>query len=134
MRIELPTLLLLLFSVGGAEAASCPDGSAGLTRALYEGADPAAYANVTCIPEKEFDYYDGDVALSGLALLTSIEARAFYAFKGTLAITGEYPSLETVGESAFNATGTAESAIKFNGLPLLKQIEAFTFQNFKGTL
>lgn len=35
----------------------CPDGSAGLTKQLYEAGDPSKYADVTCIPEKEFDRY-----------------------------------------------------------------------------
>ena len=56
--------LLLLLSVAGAGAATCPDGTGGLTKALYDAGDPAAYAQVTCVPANEFSYYDGDVTLT----------------------------------------------------------------------
>ena len=132
--LPLLPLLLLLFGVDGAKAATCPDGSAGLTRALYEGGDPAAYADVTCIPRNEFRAYEGDVVLKGLALLTSIEATAFCLLNGRLTISGVYPALETIGGSAFNSGGTRDSAITFSGLPLLKTIEIQAWYLFKGTL
>ena len=47
----------LLFSVRGVTAVLCPDGSAGLTKALYAGGDAAAYQDVTCIPDQEFSRY-----------------------------------------------------------------------------
>eukprot|EP00729_Bicosta_minor_P032728 gene32728-biopygen27526 len=128
--------LLLLFSVIGAEAAPCPDGSAGLTTALYEGGDLAAYANVTCIPEREFEDYAGTVVLKGLALLTSIETSAFNLFKGTLAITGEFPALETVGKYAFNRAGNTESKVDLSGLnsAKVKSIHYLAFNDFKGSI
>ena len=134
---RLPRLpLLLLFSVGGAQADTCPGGSAGLTRALYEGGDPAAYANVTCIPRVEFQTYEGDVVLKGLALLTSIEEQAFYEFKGTLDITGEYPALEIIGGSVFNSGGNTDSKVDLSGLnsAKLKSIHYCAFNDFKGSI
>eukprot|EP00729_Bicosta_minor_P032987 gene32987-biopygen7864 len=135
--LQLPRLpLLLLFSVGGAQADTCPDGSAGLTRALYEGGDPAAYANVTCIPREEFQTYEGDVVLKGLAFLTSIEEQAFDEFKGTLAITGEYPALETVGGLAFVSAGNTASKVDLSGLnsAKLESIHYLAFNDFKGSI
>eukprot|EP00729_Bicosta_minor_P033103 gene33103-biopygen18655 len=123
-------------SLGGAQADTCPDGSAGLTRALYEGGDPATYANVTCIPKEEFQDYEGSVVLKGLALLTSIEEQAFYGIKGTLVIAGEYPSLETVGKNAFSTAGNTESKVDLSGLnsAKLKSIHFAAFNDFKGNI
>ena len=89
----------LLCSVRGAAAALCPDGGAALTQALYAAGNPAAYQNVTCIPDREFRStykgkgwvgYTGDVALSGLPFLKSIGKEAFDRFKGKIFNTYRY--------------------------------------------
>ena len=129
---------LVLVSVDGAE--QCPDGSAGLTKELYDGVDPAAYANVTCIHEGEFVRYKGNVVLTGLEFLQSIGGSAFLSFEGTLTISGEFPLLEWIGHGAFEDAGNAASAITFSGLPSLQRIEISAFGvfsisgPFKGTL
>ena len=111
---------------------SCPDGSAGLTREIYEGNDPAAYAGVTCIPACGFWNYTEDVVLTGTGLdsLISIEQSAFWSLKGKLDIRGEYPSLEMVGAQAFRDAGTADSSIAFGSLPLLQMIASQAFAGF----
>ena len=58
-------VLRLLLSLTIAEAALCPDGSAGLTRALYESGNVSAFDEVTCVPLDEFMDYQGDVVLKG---------------------------------------------------------------------
>ena len=133
--LQVPLLLLLLFNVDSVKAATCPDGSAGLTRALYEGGDPTAYASVTCIPSKEFMNYEGNVELTGLALLTSIESEAFDSFKGKLVISGDYPSLVSVEWAAFECASNAASKVDLRGLNSAKFefINRFAFQNFRGS-
>lgn len=128
--------LLLLLSVAGAGAATCPDGTGGLTKALYDAGDPAAYAQVTCVPANEFSYYDGDVTLTGLAMLEIFENHAFYKMTGVLTISGLYPALKMIGERAFwGHGGTTTSSITFNsGLPLLVTISDRAFYAFKGTI
>lgn len=96
-------LLLLICCVGTVGAALCRDGSTGLTTDLYEKG-PTAYKDVTCIPQRAFSYYSGDITLTGLQFLNSIEDSAFggdHPFfdqrSGKLTFTGEYPALETIG-------------------------------------
>ena len=72
----------------------CPDSSNGLTIELYEAGDPSKYADVTCIPEKEFGGYEGDVTINtDLKQLVSIEYAAFALIKGKVTITGRFPKL-----------------------------------------
>ena len=85
-------LLLLLVGVRGAGATKCPDGSEGLTKALYEAGNRAAYANVTCIPSGAFKEYEGAVNLpDGLKFLVSVEIEAFRYMTGKLTIAGNFP-------------------------------------------
>lgn len=68
---------------------TCPDGTDGLTRELYETGDPSKYANVTCIPKEEFKGYTGDVTLDrGMPYLERIGLKAFDTFKGKLVLSG----------------------------------------------
>ena len=124
----------LLFSVRGAMAALCPDGSDGLTKALYEAGDAAAYQDVTCIPAEEFSSYGKNITLSGLPSLKSIGNHAFSSFGGKLTFTGEYPALETIMNDAFTVAGNDDSVIAFTGLTSLKSIPDSAFWHFAGKL
>lgn len=123
----------LLFSMRGASAALCPDDSAGLTKALYEAGNAAAYQDVTCIPDEEFKEYEKDVTLNGLPSLKSIGEEAFERCVGRLTLNGEYPALEIIGRQAFTAFN-ADSVIIFDGLPSLQSVESRAFQEFGGKL
>eukprot|EP00729_Bicosta_minor_P022438 gene22438-biopygen31389 len=113
----------------------CPDGSAGLTKALYEAGNVAAYQDVTCIPDGEFGGYTKDIELAGLPLLKSIGEDAFRSVVGKLTFTGEYPALETIGTYAFGSADNAPgSSIALAGLQSLKSIERHAFDSFGGTL
>ena len=106
-------LLVAFILVAGATAEKCPDGSAGLTRQLYETGNPSQYADVTCIPSYEFQSYTGDVTLNeGLAFLNSIEDYAFHSFNGTLTISGRFPRLSSIGEYAFHYAGNYNAKIE----------------------
>ena len=76
---------------------------------------------ITCIPDEEFAHYDGDVTFNGLPNLKHIGLHAFFQFKGTLTIKGEYPKLETIGDNAswlldsFKDASKTESGISFKG-------------------
>jgi len=66
--------------------------------------------------------------------LKQVEKQAFLYFKGTLAITGEYPVLETVGEGAFQSAGTAESTVAIEcSAPAGLTVASNAFDSFKGT-
>ena len=142
-------LVLALNAPGAVHAgryAQCPhDGSDGLTvelYTLYAAGNASAIAGVTCIPTNEFALYTGDFVLAGSASLLSFEDGAFGCgglcgggFKGTLRITGAYPSLLRVGVGAFEDAGNADSRIDFSsGLPSLKTIATKSFQSFPGTI
>ena len=137
----LPPLLLLLLRFDGAQAgtyADCPDGSAGLTVALYAAGDPTAYADVTCIPQNEFQGYDSYVVLTGLAFLSSIEENAFnwFSTNNLISITGAYPALKTIGMFAFNNCGTVDSKVDLSGVnhAELQSLHYLSFFNFRGTI
>ena len=102
--------LVVFVALEACGGAKCPDGSDGLTKALYEAGVPAAYKNVTCIPVNEFSYYEGNVKIEdGLKFLTSIEMGAFYHFKGTLTFKGSFPLLALIGVRAFDHAGNSSS-------------------------
>lgn len=131
----------LLFGMRGATATLCPDGSAGLTKALYEAGNATAYQDVTCIPDGEFNSYARDVTLNGLQSLKSIGEQAFEDYVGKFTFTGDYPALETIGSMAFNCgspsgrnAGNAGSVIRLKGLPSLKSIGGHAFAQFAGRL
>jgi hypothetical protein len=114
----------------------CPDGSDGLTIELYEAGDPLQYVDVTCIPQKEFSSYNGDVTLTGGAFkrLQSIEYAAFSCIKGTLTITGTFPLLTKIGDHAFRMSNArVNSKVEFIDAPLAS-IGNSAFQYFKGVL
>lgn len=112
---------------------TCPDGSAGLTRALYE-AGPAAYANASCVPKDGFKGYAKDVTLTGSSFLKSFEQSAFHHMTGTLTLSGTYPLLESIGQWAFNGVLSVGSSISFVGLPSLAEVGMAAFAYFKGIL
>ena len=140
-------LLLLICCVGTVGAALCPDGSTGLTTDLYEKG-PTAYKDVTCIPQRAFSSYSGDITLTGLQFLNSIEDSAFggdHKFdrrSGKLTITGEYPALETIGGLfgsrsyyvSYGENDNVEDVIAFTGLESLKYVAEGAFRSFGGTL
>ena len=133
--MELVVALLILCTQS--PGAKCPDGSAGLTRAVYEAGVLSAYANVTCIPKQEFLYYTGDISLRGMDLnaLQSVEFQAFYAMEGKLTMVGGYRSLERIDAYAFYGAGNAGStvAIACSSHKVSLTVDPTAFANFKGS-
>lgn len=120
---------------------SCPDGTSNaLTRTLYEAGDPTKYANATCILDKAFNYYNGNVTLDGgLAHLVSIGERAFAFLKGTLTFSGSFPQLAYIGKNAFDRVGhpsTSNSKVELvaSAVPMLTTIERHAFHGFRGVV
>ena len=113
----------------------CPDGSDGLTKELYEAGDPSKYADVTCIPSKEFSGYKGDITLDrGFKRLLSIEYAAFSLVKGTITFTGSFPKLKVIGSHAFRMSNSrAYSKVEIVDAPLTL-IDGSAFYYFKGSL
>eukprot|EP00729_Bicosta_minor_P008893 gene8893-9020_t len=125
----------LLFEV--AAGAKCPDGTDGLTKALYEAGDPSKYAAVTCIPAREFYLYSGDIVIAeGLAYLTSVETYALARLSGTLIFKGNFPLLSRIGLYPFQQAGNADSKVELLGelVPELSAIGNSAFSSFKGTV
>lgn len=130
-------LALVAASARGAQGRpKCPDGSEGLTRALYEAGDRAQYANVTCIPPQAFKDYGGDVTLEGrFPFLKSIEKEAFWYMIGTLSVKGGFPLLSSIELRAFEGVRSSNSAVDLSGgLPELATIEESAFSSFRGTV
>lgn len=50
---------------GDHHSVPCPDGSEGLTQAVYESGNVTAWTSVTCVPGGEFREYAGAVILQG---------------------------------------------------------------------
>ena len=65
---------------GDHHSVPCPDGSEGLTQAVYESGNVTAWTSVTCVPGGEFREYAGAVILQGedFTSLTGIQDRAFH--------------------------------------------------------
>ena len=65
---------------GDQHSVPCPDGSEGLTQAVYESGNVTAWTSVTCVPGGEFREYAGAVILQGedFTSLTGIQDRAFH--------------------------------------------------------
>ena len=65
---------------GDQHSVPCPDGSDGLTQAVYESGNVTAWMSVTCVPGGEFREYAGDVTLQGgdFGSLVGIQDRAFH--------------------------------------------------------
>ena len=138
MGVMVATASAFLMVAGAAGYSLCPDGSAGLTQALYEAGDSSKYANVTCIPLNAFRRTSNSkVELFGRLLpeLTTIEQGAFDSFKGTLILSGSFPLLSNIGIEAFCSAGNTESVIELvDGLPSLTSIGANAFRSFNGRL
>ena len=135
-RLLLLALVVSTFVFEVAAGIKCPDGTDGLTKALYVAGDPSKYADVTCIPEKEFySYKGGDVVIEGLAYLTSVEPYAFQ-FSGKVIFKGNFPLLSQIGQEAFHRSGNADSNVELLGelVPKLSTIDRAAFQNFRGTV
>ena len=126
--------LVAAFSLCTAEA-RCPDGSNGLTKELYEAGDPSKYADVTCIPSKEFSGYKGDITLDrGFKRLLSIEYAALSLVKGMITFTGSFPKLKVIGSLAFRMSNSrAYSKVEIVDAPLVL-VDGSAFYYFKGSL
>ena len=77
-------MLLVAFSAetvsGDHHSVPCPDGTPGLTRAVYESGNVTAWMSVTCVPGGEFQEYAAAVTLQGgdFGSLIGIQDRAFH--------------------------------------------------------
>eukprot|EP00729_Bicosta_minor_P000843 gene843-7315_t len=132
-----------IITAAPAGAYLCPDGSEGLTPALYETGN---YEQVQCILPGAFWDYNGDVTLDqGMPNLVSIGEYAFrvryddsipQSYSGTLTIGGSFPLLSTIGRSAFGNAGNANSKIELLGglMSNLASIGNGAFSRFGGTL
>ena len=134
----LPLLLFLALCVGFTAAAvgKCADGSEGLTIAALKAGTASA---ATCVPATAFEYYSGDVELTGddCKSLARIELFAFASMNGKVTIDCVLGKLEHVGAGAFlvgYGAGNAASSINLSGALLLEDIGVRAFQGFKGAI
>lgn len=137
-RPFLPLLLFLALCVGFTAAAvgKCADGSEGLTIAALKAGTASA---ATCVPATAFEYYSGDVELTGddCKSLARIELFAFASMNGKVTIDCVLGKLEHVRAGAFlvgYGAGNAASSINLSGALLLEDIGVRAFQGFKGAI
>lgn len=122
----------------------CPDdGTAGLTRAVYEAGNKTVWAAVTCVPKYEFSDYQKDVTLDGqdFGSLQRIEEGAFSSVRSKLTITGTWEKLEAIGVQAFWGHSSGDSKVEFAALPALVSVRENIFgtytmpgSDFKGSV
>lgn len=122
----------------------CPDdGTAGLTRAVYEAGNKTVWAAVTCVPKYEFSDYQNDVTLDGqdFGSLQRIEEGAFSSVRSKLTITGTWEKLEAIGFQAFWGHSSGDSKVEFAALPALVSVRENIFgtytmpeSDFKGSV
>ena len=145
-QCQLPPLVFLAVAIATSAAVradmqACPDGSPGLTQAVYESGNKTAWSSATCVPQKAFAYYAGDLTLNGgdFDALVSIEASAFLDMSGTMRMTGAFNALETIMQSAFARASHHGCEIHLTALPRLVHVHGFTFghtpsTNLKGAI
>lgn len=117
----------------GYAGSGCPDGTAGLTQAVYDAGRPF---DATCIPPEAFKGYEGDIELkdNDCKALERIEDSAFALMKGKITITCDLSKLKLVGGSAFTIILDTASSIDLSSAVRLEFVAARAFSSFHGVI